>query len=47
MGQLLTGDTNKNALNMRTPRSDANEAFLEVCYLRYFPFPTQREALFS
>ena len=31
----------------RTQKSQANETFSEVFYFRYFPFPVEREALFS
>ena len=31
----------------RTQESQANETFSEVFYFRYFPFPIEREALFS
>ena len=30
-----------------TQESQANETFSEVFYFRYFPFPIEREALFS
>jgi hypothetical protein len=34
-------------ITSRTQESQANETFSEVFYFRYFPFPIEREALFS